>query len=358
MFRETLFKHQKIKRDIADIMKTKFLLPMAVLALALAATGCNKAGKLNEASQKPLPTGPMELKLKWPLGEHVVQNMDTKTKTETVIPGQPQPMQQNITMGQKYSMTVLKEDPDGSHQVQVEFLSARMGMDMNGKTMMDYDSEKSSSASTNPAAAVFGKIVGSKITLFMDPSNQVDHVEGVDEMVSRLSSGPGNSAAASSLKGMMSEDYFKQMMSSSRFLPPKAVAPGDTWSIELEQAMEPIGTLMLSYDITLTDWEKHGKRNCARLDFTGTVKTKPGTASPGGLMGMTLNIKDGTTSGTSWFDPELGIIIDSTLNQEMTLAITLPKNPKAKTAAAAAAQPQTLNTHMTQDVRIKLDSLE
>ena len=148
-------------------MNKKILQPLVAISLALAAAGCNKAGKLNQASTAPLPTGPMELKLKWPLGEHVVQNMDMKSTTETAVPGQPQPMQQNITMGQKYSMTVLKADPDGGHEVEMEFLSARMAMEMNGKKMTDFDSDKqSSTGSTNPVAAMFGKIVGAKLPIF------------------------------------------------------------------------------------------------------------------------------------------------------------------------------------------------
>lgn len=297
----------------------------------------------------------MELKLKWPLGEHVVQNMDMKATTETAVPGQPQPMQQNMTMGQKFSMTVLKADPDGGHEVEMEFLGARMAMEMNGKKMLDYDSDKKSAGdSTNPVAGMFGKIVGAKLKFFLDASNNVDHMEGVDEMMSRMSG--GGAAGMTPLKSMMSEGYFKQMMSSSRFLPPKAVAPGDSWPVQLEIPAEPLGTLVMDQTFTLQNWEKHGKRNCARLEFTGTIKTKSGsTATPTGPMGMTMNIKDGNTSGTSWFDPELGIVIDTTMNQDMTIAILLPKNPKAKTGPYS--QPQTLTTHVNQTINIKLDSL-
>jgi hypothetical protein len=337
-------------------MNTKFLTSLAAMALVLAVAGCNKAGKLSEASKAPLPTGPVELKLKWTQGERVVQNMDMETKTETSVPGRPEPMQQNITMGQKYAMNVLKDTPDGGHEVEMEFLSARMGMQMGGRKMADYDSEKKSPGdSTNPVAGMFGKMVGAKIQFFMDASNNVDHIEGVDEMMSRLSAG-GAAASTAALKGMMNEGYFKQMMSSSRFIPHQAVSPGDSWPVEMEYPAIPLGTLILDYTFTLQSWEKNGKRNCARLEFTGTIKTKPGTttASPA-MMGMNMTIKDGNTSGTSWFDPELGIIIDTKTSQDMAIEIVIPKNPKAKTGPYS--QPQTLTTHVNQTINIKLDSL-
>jgi hypothetical protein len=337
-------------------MKMKLLFPLSALALAVAVAGCNKAGKLNDVSKAPLPTGPVELKLKWPQGERVVQDMEMKTTTETTIPGRPAPMQQNMAMGQKYGLTVLSANPDGGHEVEMEFLSSHMSMEMAGKKMMDFDSaQQSAGDATNPVAGMFGKMVGAKLEFFMDASNNVDRIEGVDAMVSRMaaSAPPGGMAA---MKSMMSEGYFKQMMSSSRFMPPNAVAPGDSWPVQLEYAVEPLGTLVLDYTFTLENWEKHGKRNCARLTFTGTIKTKPGSASSmPGMAGMTMTIQDGTTAGTSWFDPELGITIDTTMNQDMTMVIHLPKNPNAQTGPMS--QPQTLTSHLNQDMSIKLDSV-
>jgi len=335
-------------------MKIKHLFPIVGLAFVLAGAGCNKAGKLSEHSKFKPPTGPVEFKLKWPPGERVVQDMDVKTKTEIAVPGQPAPLQQDMTMGQKYALTVLKETPDGGHEVEMEFLSARMEMAMGGKSMINYDStKKSPEDGKNPVAGMFGKIIGSKIQFFMDSSNNVERIEGVEEMMNRLSAG-GSAAALAPLKSMFSEGYFKQIMSSSRFLPPKAVSPGDSWPVQLEFPMAALGTIVLDYNFTFQGWELHGTRNCARLEFQGSVKTKPdATPNP---TGMSMEIQNGTTSGVSWFDPELGITIDTAMNQDMTVNITLPKNPRA--APGAPAQPQKMTSQMNQVIDIKLDSVK
>jgi hypothetical protein len=331
-------------------MNAKHVFPIVVLALVVAGAGCNKAGKLSEHSKLAPTSGPVELKSKWPAGERVVQNLDMKVKTELTIPGQPAPVLQNMTMGEKYALKVLKENPDGGHEVEMEFLSARMGMDMAGKSMVNYDSTKKSAAdAADPVAGVFGKIIGSKIKFFLNASNDVDRVEGVDEMVNRMSAG-GQASTVASFKSMFSEGYFKQMMSSSRFLPPKPVSPGDTWPVQLEFPMDPLGTLVMDFTFTFQSWEMHGQRNCARLEFDGSVKSRPG-ANPGAA-GMTMAIQNGTTSGTSWFDPELGITIDTIMNQDMTINITVPKNPRAPN------QPQTVTSKMNQVLNIKLDSVK
>jgi hypothetical protein len=280
--------------------------------------------------------------------------MELKSKTEMTIPGQAAAVPQNTTMGQKYALTVLKENPDGGHEVQMEFLSARMAMDMAGKTMVDYDSDKKSAGdSTNPVAGLFGKMVGSKITFFMDASNNVDHIEGMDTLMNRLAEGR-QPPELTALKSVFGEGYFKQIMSSSRFMPPKAVAPGDSWPAAMEFPMDPLGVMVMNYTLTLQSWEMHGTRNCARMEFSGTIQSRPG-ATPS-ASGMAMVINGGTVSGVSWFDPEFGMVIDSQINQDMTINITVPPNPKLK--QGPGSQPQNISSKMNQSISIKLDSVK
>jgi Family of unknown function (DUF6263) len=334
-------------------MNKNLLLITTTLALSLSWVGCNKSGKLAEPSTFKTPSGPVELKLKWPPGERVVQDMDMKQNMEFAIPGQPNPMKQDMTMGQEYGLTVLKETPDGGHEVEMEFLSTRLGMKMGDKTMLDYDStKKATTDKPNPAGDMFGKIVGSKILLFLDASNEVQRVEGVDDLMSRLSTGAQADALAS-LKGMYTEGYFKQMMSANRFMPTKAVQPGDTWPVQIEFPMSNMGILELDYTFTFASWEMHGKRNCARFEFQGTITTKPDpTAKPGG---MSISILNGDTSGISWFDPELGKSIETIMNQDMKMVIKVP-NPRAK--PGTPGQMQSITNQMNQAITIKLVSVK
>lgn len=334
-------------------VKKHVLLTTVILALGLSWVGCNKSGKLNTTSTFKPPAGPMELKVKWPLGEHVVQSMELKQTAEISVPNQPNPIEQDMTMGQEYGLTVLKENADGGHEVEMEFLSVRMMMNMGGKPMMNYDSAKKSSGdSTNPVAAMFQKIIGAKIQYFMDASNQVERIEGMDALVGRLESG-GRADIAASLKSMFNEGYFKQIMDSSRYLPSKPVQPGDTWPIQMEVPMGPLGIVVVDYTVTFQSWEQRGKRACARLEVQGTLKSKPDpNAKPAG---MTMTISDGNVSGVSWFDPELGMVIDTTANQDMKMIMTMPANPRGN---AAAGQTQTITSLMKQVITIKLDSVK
>jgi len=335
-------------------MNNKPLFPTVALASLFACAGFGQSSKLDTPSKFETPTGPVQLKLKWMVGEHVVQDFDMKQNMEIVLPGQPGPMKQNMSLGQKYAITVLKESPGGGHELELEFLSARMGMGMGGTSMMDYDSTKPTSAeSANPIAGIFGKIVGSKIHFFMNGSDDVERMEGVDELVKRLEA-DGPAAGLGSLKNMYSEGYFKQMMSSSRFLPPKPVRPGDSWPVRQEFPMGDLGTMVMDYTLTLESWEMHGKRNCARLKFQGGIKSLPSqNPSPNG---MSMAILGGKSSGVSWFDPELGITIETTMNQEMKMSMTLPANLSGNSGATGGSQ--TMTNQLSQVLTTKLDSVK
>ena len=327
--------------------KSRLIIAVALVS-SLSWFGCNKEGKLNEPSTFKTPAGPVELKLKWTAGERIVQDMNMKQTMEMNLPGRPAPMKQEMTMAQEYGLNVLKETPDGGHEVEMEFLRTRMSMAMGGKQMADFDSAKKSPENqAGPGGDIFSKIVGSKIRYFLNATNGIDRLEGVDELMNKLAAS-GQTPEAGALKGMYNEGFFKQMMSQSRYLPPKPVTLGDTWPVEVEYPMGSIGTLVLDFTYTMKGWEMHGQRNCARLDFDGTVKNKPGTDTAGP---MSISSLDGTLSGTSWFDPELGMTIDTALNQDLTMTMNLPK-------AAGAAAPGGMKMQMNQLMTIKMASVK
>jgi Family of unknown function (DUF6263) len=326
-------------------MNARFLFPIIALALAFAGTGCNKSGKLNTPSSSPPSAGPVELKLKWTPGEHVIQEYTMNQTMLMNIPGQPEPMKQDMTMGQKLSMTVVHAEPDGSHEVEAEFLGAHVGMQM-GKMNLTYDSDKDSAAgATNPFAKVFSRIIGCKMQYYLDASNNIEHMDGIDELMDRVSDGDKSGV----FKSVLNENYFKQMMDFNRYLPPNPVQPGDTWPVKLQLPMGPLGTLDANYTMTFKGWETLGKRNCARIEISGDMATESGSSS--GPMGMTMTIPKGTVSGVLWFDPEFGMAVDSKLNQDMTMIMTIPKSERVP-------EPQTITNQLSQVIDSKVDSLE
>ena len=175
------------------------------------------------------------------------------------------------------------------------FLSAKVSVPMGSATLANYDSTKASSADTgNPVAAMFGKIISSKIQFFLNASNEVERMEGMEGLTEKLASlGPVKQLQA--FKDLYSKGNLKQMMSVALILPPKAVQPGDTWPVHIQFPMGNMGTMFVDDNFTFKSWEKHGERNCARLEFEGTVTNKLDPAA--NPAGMSASITDGKASG-------------------------------------------------------------
>jgi hypothetical protein len=87
------------------------------------------------------------------------------------------------------------------------------------------------------------------------------------------------------------------------------------------------------------------------MDFDGTIKSKPGeTGEMAGMKGMKMNIHDGTSSGEMWFDPDLGMFVDTTMSMDMKMDITMP-NPMGK--AGGGAKDMTMQDTTHQDITTK-----
>ncbi len=335
-------------------MSKNLLIISAALALSLAWLGCGKSDKLAQHPTFTLPGGPTELKLKWPKGEQILEEMDIKENSEISIPGRSIPIRQDISISQQLGLTVLNESSDGEHEVEMEFLSVRVEVPPGSKTLSNYDSTKKSPADgVNPVADMFRRIIGSKVQFVLSSSNDVERIGGADELAQKLeSAGQGNHLEH--FKKFYSEGFLRQMMSATGSMPAKPVQPGDTWPAHIEFATRTAGTLCADDNFAFQSWEKHGGRNCARLEFKGTITNKPVTSSDPAR--RSVDIIDGRSSGVSWFDPELGLMLETALKHDMSMAITMPVNPEG--SAEAASRVRKITEQMNQIINAKLISVK
>src|SRR5262245_4774437 len=123
-----------------------------LLCVAVACTFCackkSESGGATTPSGKPAdkrapaaPTEAVELKMKWPVGNRYTYRMDIDQDIQIKMGQMPNPMHQQVAMGQNYALSVLKDTPEGGHEVEFEFISMEMDMRMNDKPMMSFDSK-------------------------------------------------------------------------------------------------------------------------------------------------------------------------------------------------------------------------
>ena len=333
-----------------------------VLCVALGcAMGCKKSepgGKSSssgEGSSESTVTddgAAISLKVKWPVGNRYAERLEMNGDTETFMPMSPKPMAQKVSLNQEYSITVLGERPKGGRELELEFESTEIDVTVNGKPVVNLDTKaEAGPAESNPALSGFRQVIGAKIKFLLDESNQVEKVEGMKEFTAKASAG-SNPQSRAMMQSMFSEDYFKQMVDFQRGFPAKPVKAGESWPVKTELNLATLGVMSLDLTYTLKGWEQREKRKCAAIDFNGTMTSK-GSPATGG---MSMKIESGKMSGRTWFDPELGHPVETAMNQDLVIHMTVPV-PRPRTTNAPAAQTpatQSITNNTKQKVVIKL----
>ena len=319
------------------------------------------------------PAGAVVLRQKWPAGARIVRETALVQTMAIFTPGKPDPMKQELSLTSQHAFSVVKELPDGGREVELQHLSFRLEFDAGGYSWR-FDSDRSSSADQSETARVFKIILGGKVRYFMDANNQVERMEGVNELVNRLNlyegaklkpgmtwdnqaldkvlsrirSGarqPLDDSTTFGLKSMFNEDYFKSKLDPS-FLPRQAVQPGDTWTFSRESRENKLGLLnaniIREYTVTFKSWDLRADRLCARLEFHGTEKTIPQAESE--TVRRIIPVKEGTFSGVVWFDPEAGRGVE--VNVDRDLKITSNKLAMPAPSARPAVQAATDHYHV------------
>jgi serine/threonine protein kinase len=292
--------------------------------------------KLDQPSTFMPPAGPVELKSKWTLGTRIVADVRMRQTTEVFKLDPPHPVKSDFCMGHQLCFSVLKETPDGEHEVEMEFLTFWMGGRTGGCTWLHDSTKGSALEKPSKVSNLFAQIIGGKIRYSLNAGNEVKRMEGVDEFMARIKSGEQPKELAE-IRDLFSKAYFKNLATERSYLSGNAVQPRDVWPFQDERRWT--SRLVVSeFKVNFRNWEQHGKRNCARLEFQGIMKgmprpdAEPCATRPKRVMADTGN----TSSGVSWFDPELGMTLETVTRNEMTLVeggTPIPSAPEPPVSA-------------------------
>jgi hypothetical protein len=256
----------------------------------------------------------IEFKVKFPVGQRQVQRQIVKQDQKISMPGSDEPMKQEIQQVQDLAVTVAKAREGGGHELELEFVAQQLDFRM-GSTIMKFDSKSDPKQDgANPIAAVFRKLVGARIKLLMDAKGRLEKVEGVRELTEKLSEGGGGTAQALA-QGLLQEENLKHLGVLAEGLPDKPVKVGERWPVKIDLNVPPLGAISVSMLMTFRGWETRADRLCAILDHVGSIA---GKASAGAGAPATPRI-NGDTSGRMWYDPEAGLVVESTAEQKMAI---------------------------------------
>ena len=154
------------------------------------------------------------MKLKWELGKRYEQLMETSQASAMNLPGSPQPIQQEVKQTQNVSLTVLKETDGGGRELEMEIVGMTLSTKAGGRNVLEFDSKKPDDAA-NPATPILRKMVGMRVKFLTDAAGKIQSVEGFQETLDRITAG-ASAMEQGMIKGMFSEDNFKEMYSAAQ----------------------------------------------------------------------------------------------------------------------------------------------
>lgn len=273
---------------------------------------------LSGCKKDATPSGPpVDMKLKWTVGKRYDQAITMTQNTKSTAPGVNETIENNMNMVEELSVTAAKARPTGGTELEMNFTGIKMDQKMAGQSLKFDSHSDPNGDGSNPVAPMLRKMVGAHVKYLTDAGGKVEQVVGYQEFIDQIAS--GNAQVGAMVKGMFSEDTLKQMGVSGQGLPTKPVQVGESWPYHQEIAVGPIGTMVVDMNITFKGWEDHDGHHCAILESTGQMKNRPDNSAGG----MKLEIEKGTTKGTMWFDPDLGMMVDNVIDQVMTMKMQI-----------------------------------
>ncbi len=284
----------------------------------IVATNAPSNPATQELSASTPTVGLVELKAKWLSGRRYVLDIDLKQNTDFLLKGRAETIREDVTLGNQVALTVARgKTGDIGHEVELEFLNARLGVKMGDHTLLDYNSANPPAENeTNGVAAFFGLILGGKLQYFLNASNDAERLDGVAELVQRVQSVQTN-PLTSDLKKIYGTAFFEAFTNANPFLPHQPVRPGDAWSSHIEYPVAGVGIEVWDCKVVFQNWEVHENHKCARLALQGIMKTK---SDPNSKRDETAyHARDGVSEGVAWFDPDEGQILEADMKKDLNV---------------------------------------
>ncbi|QNL52157.1 hypothetical protein H8S90_11580 [Olivibacter sp. SDN3] len=205
-----------------------------------------------------------------------------------------------------YIYEVLKSNTNGL-QIKTTYQSISISTDT-PEGNISYDSKKQEN-NDSPFKDIEA-IVGKSFTMYVSPEGEVTQVEGMESIINSFAK---DDPAQQLLKQQFSDSAFINIMNAAlNIYPNKEIDLGESWRKDSSAEMAGLMATDMQNTYTLTDI----KGNDAVISLTSILKLSP-LSGEGILSNMKINLQ-GTQKGTINTHITSGLIISSTINQEIT----------------------------------------
>ncbi len=256
---------------------------------------------------------------------------------------------------QEYTLSV-SNAPERNRALELEIVSFTLETTSGGRRVINFDSlNKFAPSDGNPVAVSLSKLVGERVRYLLAPDNKILQTDGVKDLLARTVTAADAATPATATRGSslarrhFNTEGLRQMIEVGG-APSTPMRIGQTWVAERDINAGIIGTFRLTTTNTFAGWQEHEKKKCARINITGTFNSII-TRSTNRLVATgSMKIANGKVTGKSWFDPKLGVVIETVLDQDFDAPVIVPPSRRGTKAGAA---PVTYNpAHQTLSIKL------
>ena len=324
-----------IAKGVLKIMAwTKAKTAIAVGAAIILATGTT----VIVVKETAAPTGsaaeraPVVMQTQWQIGKKYLMHLEDLQTTETKNPGQVKPVKQIQNQTETFYFFPVKKLDSGGWQLQLEFDSLSLVVTNGNRKAFAADSTQNPSQDVrNPVGARLRKMTGARLEYFTDANGKVEQMNGYQELVTRVAG--NNQQEQAAFKDMFSEINLEKYGSFAEdTVPRRVVKLGDRWAINLKVPSNA-GNLQVDIKCQFKNWEQRAGHKCMHITFTGAISADAGSDAAA----LRVKIEKGKIAGDVWFDPELGMTVESANDVDAQLKInqngqiqTVPLNEKSR----------------------------
>jgi hypothetical protein len=194
---------------------------------------------------------------------------------------------------------------DGEIEVTNESIKVEGDLGMAGRISFDSTNPRDRQRARNdPTLAPFAGLVGKSFTMTLNEAGEVRSLENA-----------GDLAAASGMTVAMFEAQVEQLW---HVVPGEAVEVGETWSTRSTQAIPGVGEITVELDFEFVEMDTMEGLDVAVIEVTGQASMGRG----GRIAGMRVDITESVVEGVIHFAPDLGLVIESEMTQDLVLEVT------------------------------------
>jgi len=223
---------------------------------------------------------------------------------EATVPRVTFPIEIYADVSVDRTITASRQLPDG-WELELEFVALAMESSEGEHKLLYYDSTKSADqwiGSFEPLC----REIGQRLHYLTDTNGKVEKITDYDKFLRVVA---GDDSKTARLGKWMTEDSLKKIFDLTSDLPDHPVNFGDWWKVKTQFSVGQLAGVEMDLDFTFRRLEQYKNINCARLDFSGTC-----SAFEMEISGVKFSFENSDVSGTEWFDPARGMLVEKAFN--------------------------------------------